>query len=265
MALRQGRGVAARLLGAWFPATLIAAAGVCAPGASAATLSLPDGAGAPAGASTLVHLTVDDATGMAGTFIEIAYDPAVALATAVSTTPLSAGQALTFNLSPPGTIRIALYGDTPLSGSGALLAIQFSSVGPVGSRTALDLVQADINEGAIPAILDDGGYCVAGLVFEVNGLRLSPSGAAGGTTALLEWNPDAQAAAYNVYRGSRPDLADLGCLLPGVTTTGAVDDGAAPPAGEVLVYLVSAVNCRGESILGAASNNVPRPNRFPCP
>jgi hypothetical protein len=230
----------------------------------AATLSLPPDAGAPPGTAAVVSLLVDDATGMEGTFIQIAYDPAVATATAVDLTPLSASQSLTVNLSPPGTIRIALFGTAPLSGGGALVQIHFDSIGPLDSGTVLDLVSADINEGAIPALLVDGHYCVQGLAGEVGGLRLGP-GAAGLPQVALQWDGDPFASVYQVYRGTEPDLGDLACLLPAVPGTMAQDDAALPPPGFMLVYLVTSANCRGESPLGFGSGGAPRPAPPGCP
>ncbi|MFQ5876406.1 MAG: cohesin domain-containing protein [Acidobacteriota bacterium] len=228
----------------------------------AATLSLPAGAGAPPGASTVVPLQVDDAAGMLGTDILIAYDPAVAIATGVSPTPLSASQTLTVNLNGPGVIVISLFGAYPLDGSGALLDLSFTSVGPLNSRTVLDLASADINEGGIPVMLLDGQYCVQGPTEEVRGLEAGLA-APGSTVAILSWAPDPLAASFNVYRGESPDLSDLACFLPGVTGTSTADDGALPPGG-LFVYMVTAANCRGESTLGFDSTGSERMNSAPC-
>ncbi len=231
--------------------------------ALALTLSLPPNAGAPPGSSTPVPLSVDDASGMLGTDIVISYDPAVALARGVSRTPLSAGQTLTVNLSSPGTIRISLFGSTPLAGGGVLLDLSFDSVGAANSQTVLDLVTASVNEGAIPAALVDGRYCVQGLTAEVRSLGVDPGGPGSGAE-ILEWLPDAYATGYNVYRAGESDLGDLRCLLPGVSGP-PVSDEAVPDAGAAFFYLVTARNCRGESTLGFASSGDERVNRAPCP
>ena len=231
--------------------------------ALALTLSLPPNAGAPPGASTTVALLVDDASGMLGTDILISYDPSVALARGVSRTALSAGQTLTVNLSSPGTIRISLFGSTPLTGGGDLLDLSFDSMGTANSQTVLDLVTASVNEGAIPAALVDGRYCVQGLTGEVRSLGLDP-GASGSGEAILDWLPDVYATAYNVYRAGRSDLGDLKCLLSGAPGP-PVRDEAVPDAGAAFFYLVTARNCRGESTLGFASSGDERVNRAPCP
>ena len=105
--------------------------------AAAATLTLPPDAGASPGFTVVVGLSIDDAAGMLGTDLVVTYDPAVVTATAVTTTGVSASHALTHNLAPAGMIRISLFGTTPLSGSGSLLAITIEAVGPPGSRTVL--------------------------------------------------------------------------------------------------------------------------------
>jgi hypothetical protein len=228
----------------------------------AADLSLPPDAGAPPGGSAVVPLSISDAGGLLGTDIVVTYDPAVALATSVAATALSSSHALTVNLSPPGQIRVSLYGSSPLGGGGVLLEITFQSVGPDGSETALRLAAADLNEGAIPAVLGDGRYCVRARPAEAQNLRLSR--APGSTVATLSWDPHPVAASFNVYRGERADLGDLACFLAGVTTVPAPDDGALPPLGRQYVYLVTAVSCGGESTLGFASSGE-RTNPAPCP
>ena len=83
--------------------------------------------------------------------------------------------------------------------------------------------------------------------------------------ALLAWSPDPLAAEYNLYRGTRGDLADLACFLPGVASTSTPDDGAVPPSGGLYVYLVTAANCRGESTLGWSTSGAERSASSPCP
>ncbi|PYS96285.1 MAG: hypothetical protein DMF50_05230 [Acidobacteria bacterium] len=230
----------------------------------ASTLSLPGDAGAPPGAATTVPLYIDDATGMLGTDIVIAYDPAVARATGVAKTPLSSSQSLTVNLSSPGTIRISLFGSSPLVGGGVLLNLFFNSVGPLNAGTVLDLVSAVINEGAIPAVLKDGHYCVQALPDEVRNLRLSPA-SPGSATATLAWDADPAATAYNVYTASLPDLEDLTCFMHGVSSTSVADGGLVPSPDTAIFYLVTSTNCRGEGALGFAEPVSERTNPNPCP
>lgn len=260
---------AGRNAGARWPRALRAVVAALAPGllaalpAQALTLSLPSDAGAPPGSSAVVPLSVDEASGMLGTDILITYDPSVALATEVSVTELSAGQSLTANLSPPGTIRISLFGPVPLAGSGALLTLSFVSSEIANSQTALDLVTASVNEGAIPALLEDGRYCVQGVPGEVRDLRIHPDGS-GSTVGVLDWLPDPYATSYGVYRAGEPDLRDLGCFLSGVPGPPARDE-TSPDPGRTFYYLVTAVNCRGQSTAGFDASGNERKIPVPCP
>jgi hypothetical protein len=231
---------------------------------AAATLSLPPNAGAPPGAGTVVSVVIDDASGILGADIVIAYDPDVVTPTGVSATSVSSSHTLHVNLSPPGQIRISLYGSQPLTGSGPLLDIAFTSIGPAGSVSALDLVSVDFNEGGIAAALADGAYCVQERGAEVQNLRLQHA-TPGSATALLTWDPVPFAIGYNVYRSELADLSDLGCLLSGLTSTSATDGGSMPLIGRGFFYLATARNCYAESTLGFQSSGAERPNVDPCP
>ncbi|MCP3980126.1 MAG: S8 family serine peptidase [bacterium] len=87
----------------------------------------------------------------------------------------------------------------------------------------------------------------------VQGLELRAT-TPGSTFVELSWTVESEAASYNVYRATQPDLSDVDCLLTALTGTNVVDDGSIPEAGELLVYLVTAVNCSGESGFGAGSS-----------
>jgi hypothetical protein len=230
--------------------------------AHAATLDLPAGAGAPPSGSILVDLGIDDASGILGTDVVVLYDPAVVEAFSVGTTALSSSHNLTYNLVTAGTARISLYGVTPLSGTGPLFEIGLTAVGPPGSFTPLAFDAADLNEGAIPAAVVDGGFCVAGLPAEVTQLEADLSG---GSTAVFSWDPHPWAVSYNVYRGSDPALGDFACHASGVTSSSLPDDGAIPPPGGALFYLVTAATCAGDSSAGTTSQGIERILPAPCP
>ncbi len=233
------------------------------PPAAAAILSLPGDAGGPQGSSSVAFLTINNAAGILGTDIIITYDPGVITATDVTLTELSSSHVLTHNLSSPGVIRISLYGSQPLSGSGALLAISFTSVGDPGSETPLDLDSADLNEGGILAFLVDGQFCVGGQADEAQDLTatLLPDS----ITTELQWIPHPSATAYNLYRGTRADLGDLACYLSGIPGTNAVDATPLPSPGDLFVYLVTGVACSGETSPGRDSMGVERFLPIPCP
>jgi hypothetical protein len=83
----------------------------------------------------------------------------------------------------------------------------------------------------------------------------------------MSWSAPARANTYNLYRGDRAAGSrfsyDHSCVSAGlgVTTT---TDPATPPVGRTYYYLVTSVNCMGESGLGTGSAG-PRPNASPCP
>jgi hypothetical protein len=91
------------------------------------------------------------------------YDPSVVLATNVTTSGIAAAQGfgIARNLNTPGTIIISMYAtQNPLSGSGEIARVFFSVVGGPGATSALTFFRAFINEGGIPATLDDGMFTV---------------------------------------------------------------------------------------------------------
>jgi cohesin domain-containing protein len=227
-----------------------------------ATLTLPGNAGAGQGGSTTVPILVDVAAGFLGTDVVIAYDPNVALVTGVTSTTISSIQTLTMNLSTPGVVRIALYGSAPLTGSGALLNLSFTSSGAAGRQTPIAFVSGEVNEGAITAMLIDGRYCVQGRAAPVANMTVSR--AAGSTIATLGWDVHPGATAYNLYRGSSRDLSDLACFASGIGSTTTQDDGALPPLGGAYFYLVTARTCAGESSPGFNSSGVERTLPAPC-
>jgi hypothetical protein len=230
----------------------------------AAVLNLPPDAGAPSGFSTSVPILIDDATGVLGADLIVGYDPSVALPTAVFKTSLSSSHVLTPNLTTPGLIRISLFGTVPLSGGGALVEVEFDSVGPENSEMDLELLAADLNEGDIPADRTDGHYCVQGLVTETANLQIALI-APGSSVVRLTWDADPVASSYNLYRAGEPGLGDLACYRSGAPGPSSTDWGEVPLLGEVDHFLVSSVNCRHESTLGMTSLAGERVNHAPCP
>ncbi len=126
-------------------------------------------------------------------------------------------------------------------------------VSSVGLRSIL--------EGAMPPACGDG------LPGDAIGLDWS-------STTRLTWRSDVCAPVFNVYRGTGDGLQDLdddgladdygGCLEPGVAAS-SIFDGAFPPPGGALTYLVTAENDAGEGSLGTNGAGAERPNRSPCP
>ncbi len=230
----------------------------------AATLSLPSDAGAPPAQSTLVPIVVDDATGIVSADITITYNASVAIATGVMLTPLSTGHTLVANIMAPGLIRIALFGPAPLAGSGNLLNIAFTSVGPLNSQTPLTFGLVSLNESMIQVTPVDGSYCVQGPTDEIQGLMVSLN--PGSTVATLNWQAsplDPPSIQYNVYLATMSDLSDITCFASGIpgSATSTTDDGVVDP---LRIYFVAVENCRGVSTLGFSTSGIER-QRPPCP
>ena len=244
-------------------AVILVSLGVGSSPALAVTVSMPANAGAPPGLTTTVAVDISSANGVLGTDIVITFDPAVVTAQAVAKTSLSSPHTLTSNLSTPGVLRISLFGATPLSGSGALLNITFRSEGPAGANDPLHFQSVLLNEGQIPVTPLDGHYCVRGRPNEVQNLEIGLP-APGSTEVGLSWGAVSFAIGYNVYRGGNTNLADLACTMPSVGGTTVQDDGTVPAPGNLLVYLVTSINCSDESTLGFSSTGVERIASAPC-
>ncbi len=83
---------------------------------------------------------------------------------------------------------------------------------------------------------------------EVSSLLLGRSTPA---VAVLTWDPRPEATSYDVYRGTLHDASDLVCFITGLPTPTTPDDGLVPAPGEVLYYVITAVNCSGVAPLGS--------------
>jgi hypothetical protein len=123
--------------------------------AAPTTLSLPTLEVEPGGQTLATLLTSAPEEPVYALDLLISYDPTVVSATAVTLSPTLSDWMLADNRSIPGEIRIALAGVTPLGG-GELLQIGFQAVGAAGAETPLLFVQADLNDGVLPTLLEDG-------------------------------------------------------------------------------------------------------------
>jgi hypothetical protein len=132
-------------------------------GALGAVLSMPDTASGGPGTAVQVPISAVPGDGVLGIDMTLQYDPSVILATRVTTSGIAAAQGfgLAANLNTPGTIIISMYAtQNPLSGSGEIVRVYFDVVGSPGATSALTFVRAYINEGGIPATLDNGLFTV---------------------------------------------------------------------------------------------------------
>ena len=67
------------------------------------------------------------------------------------------------NTSVPGRIVVAMAAAEALVGSGDLLTLDFDVVGNDGTVSVLDIESAELNEGAIEALLVDGLFQTPGI------------------------------------------------------------------------------------------------------
>jgi hypothetical protein len=264
-------------------------------------LSLPDDVSAPAEGSVIVPLVATPADGILGADIRIEYDEQVVLATSVTSTDITASPAVVVpNTSIPGVILISIFSPLPLAGTGSIADIHFDVVGSSGAFTVLDIVSADLNEGEITAVLDDGSLLVCNDV-DGDGDGVSEcqgdcddtdgdnfpgnpevcDGKDNDCDGVADVPPDVgpslrfethenliwegSAPSYGLYRGDLSLsgwLFDHSCLESDIPSPAATD--FEDPTGLGFYYLVSAANLCGESGLGAMSNDDPRPNPLPC-
>jgi len=128
---------------AWFGRTVAALAvtvgliAVAGP-SGAASLRIVDAALEVGGETQLVNFAVDDATGIEGFELTMAYDPAVVrIAGPLRRTAATEGCLLVDNSTEPGTLRIALACLSPLQGGGVLLTVPLQARAPGTSPFAI--------------------------------------------------------------------------------------------------------------------------------
>ncbi|MCU0230892.1 MAG: cohesin domain-containing protein [Acidobacteria bacterium] len=126
-----------------------------------AIVSVPDGAGGGPGTTLTVPISATNVNGVESADLWLFYNAGVLNATGVSKTTLTQSMTLSYNLSPPGEVRISLFtAGAPLSGSGDLAIVTFQVVGPLGDATPLNLTRGQFNEGTPSTLLDDGLFRV---------------------------------------------------------------------------------------------------------
>jgi hypothetical protein len=231
--------------------------------AAQTSLSLPDIASG-SGTNVVVPLAATPAAGTS-TELMVAYDWTVIQVVDVTTTPISAGHTLVYDDAVPGQLSISLSGASPLTGSGAIVNIEFFVVGSTAERSPMILAGAMIDAGAIATCLDDGTLFVCdSLVGEVQGLIID----AGST---LTWVDQGGGAHYDLVSGSISDLtADGGvasatCLQDNVAGNSYTDSQPDPAPDSGYYYLIRAQNTCVTSTYGYAT---PGPERLPagdCP
>ena len=105
-----------------------------------------------------VPVEIDDASNVVGAFLKIKYDTSMLALQSVKSGSLISNISPTVN-SANGVVSIAVSQETSLSsGKGSLAELEFIpavSV-PDGTTTAIQIIEAQLNDGAIPAITQNG-------------------------------------------------------------------------------------------------------------
>jgi hypothetical protein len=133
--------------GTWLPPSATAA-GVGAQSSAPVVLSLDDVQGAP-GQVVETSLRAENLADWAGGEIVMVYDTSVVAGiTGVRTAGLTSNFTLRYHDEGAGLLRIALAGQTPISGSGALatLSLHIAPTASGYSRTPLSLAEAHLND-----------------------------------------------------------------------------------------------------------------------
>lgn len=130
----------------------------------------------------VVPINVDDTTGrgILSVTYTLTYNAAVLQYIGVDQAgTLTTGWNFTVNSNTPGTLVINLYGDGPLTGSGAINLIRFQTVGAIGSTSAMNLSGVMLNEG-VPCVATTNGLVtvisstVSGVVSYGNSMSFMP-------------------------------------------------------------------------------------------
>ncbi|MCY2990074.1 MAG: dockerin type I domain-containing protein, partial [Planctomycetota bacterium] len=145
---------------------------VSAPAAGAVTVSLPDFArgpnqvvNVPASVSTGLPLTLTNDGQVYAIDVQISYDPSLLNITGATVAAgMPAGSTAAINAETPGLAIVGFSSPTPLP-AGTVNFVDLQANVPLtagyGSKQVLDLHQLSINEGAIPALDNDGVQVVA--------------------------------------------------------------------------------------------------------
>ncbi|PYP99840.1 MAG: hypothetical protein DMF83_29675, partial [Acidobacteria bacterium] len=139
--------------------------------ATAIVLSVPDFARGPGQAvdvpatATGLPIRLSDGTGVASVDFVLKYDPALLTITQVSAgASMPAGTQVVANLGVPGTVTVAIASPTAL-GAGVRDIVSLTALvpttAPYRAKEIIDISGVLVNEGAVPAVDDDGLHVVA--------------------------------------------------------------------------------------------------------
>lgn len=146
------------------------------------SVTFPTGLTAVKGAPVTIPINSTNLTGRNAISYDttVTYDPSVITQLSVSSAgTLSSAMVITVNELTPGTLIISAYGPNPLVGSGVLLNINFTAIGPIGSTSPLSFSTFTFNEGTPCSITINGDVTiisgtVSGVVNYANSIAFKP-------------------------------------------------------------------------------------------
>lgn len=146
------------------------------------SVTVPAGLTAKRNTAVAIPLVVNDLTGLDVISFDYTfnYDPAVITYNGYDQTgTLSNGMVITVNPSPPGTLVISGYVPYPLVGSGTLINLNFTTIGPIGSNSSLNLPAFMFNENTPCSTITNGDIKivsgnVSGIVNYANSVSFKP-------------------------------------------------------------------------------------------
>ncbi|MGD9974223.1 MAG: DUF1566 domain-containing protein [Desulfatirhabdiaceae bacterium] len=122
-----------------------------------ATLSFPDISIAPNGASNIaLNIELSNASFIAAD-LWITYDPDVISIESVSMGTLFSDGMVASNLNTPGLAKIAIAGGgDPVTENGTLINMAVTATGELGTFSVVSCQRAELNEGNVPVVTDEG-------------------------------------------------------------------------------------------------------------
>ena len=178
-------------------------------------VSVGDNLTARVGNLATIPLQIDNAKGVQALDLLFSYDPNLFSLPDVPVIAgtLTTGWTFTTNPNPvAGTIRISAFGSqaiTAESGSLAQLQLNSKSTATLLSTTPLSLREAQLNEGGIPAAVDDGTLRFIPDSFHILSSRTTASG------VVLELSEAPDLAKLNLYDGQDVSVDTTDVVLSG--------------------------------------------------
>jgi hypothetical protein len=110
-------------------------------------------------------ISIGDTTGqgLVSFSLTLSYDPAVVSFAGIDNAgTLASGFTVGANVVSPGSVRVAGFGTTPLTGGGTLIYLRFMAIGPIGSTSQVSFTAIQFNEGGCWQTFGTGSISIVG-------------------------------------------------------------------------------------------------------